>query len=74
MSYNPLCISDSVQVYEREGAVEDEQVVMEELAKIRRMVRQIWIMMIIVIAFVAVPVFLFGCSVIGVILFEFLPH
>lgn len=46
----------------------------EQLAEIRRLVRQIWIMMIIAIALVVVPMVLFGCSVLGVILFEFVPH
>ena len=41
---------------------------------IRRLVRQTWIMMIVLLVAVAVPTVLVGCMTAGVVLMEFLPH
>jgi hypothetical protein len=48
--------------------------VLQELHAIRRFVRQTWIMMIVLLVVVVVPTVFVGCSLLGVILMEFLPH
>jgi len=52
----------------------EEKELLEELRAIRHLVRQTWIMVIVLVAVVAVPAVLLGCSTVGVILMEFLPH
>jgi len=56
-----------------EGEMEEKEL-LEELRAIRHLVRQTWIMVIVLVAVVAVPAVLLGCSTVGVILMEFLPH
>ena len=41
---------------------------------IRHLVRQTWILVILLVAVVAVPAVLLGCMTAGVMLVEFLPH
>ena len=52
----------------------EEKDVLQELHAIRRFVRQTWIMMIALLVVVVVPTVFVGCSLLGVILMEFLPH
>ncbi|HUW15011.1 MAG TPA: hypothetical protein VM537_35160 [Anaerolineae bacterium] len=52
----------------------EEKELLEELRAIRHLVRQTWIMVIVLVAVVAVPALLLGCMTAGVILMEFLPH
>jgi len=52
----------------------EEKDVLQELQAIRRLVRQTWIMMIALLVVVVVPTVFVGCSLLGVILMEFLPH
>ena len=47
---------------------------LEELHAIRRFVRQTWIMMIVLLVVVVVPTVFVGCSLLGVVLVECLPH
>ena len=47
---------------------------LQELQAIRRFVRQTWIMMIVLLVVVAVPTVFVGCSLLGVVVIEFLPH
>jgi len=56
-----------------EGEMEEKEL-LEELSAIRHLVRQTWIMVIVLVAVVAVPAVLLGCMTAGVILMEFLPH
>ena len=56
-----------------EGEMEENKL-LEELKAIRHLVRQTWILVIVLVAVVAVPAVLLGCSTAGVILVEFLPH
>ena len=51
-----------------------EKGVLQELQAIPRFVRQTWIMMIVLLVVVVVPTVLVGCSLLGVVLMEFLPH
>jgi uncharacterized membrane protein len=44
----------------------EEKDVLQELQAIRRFVRQTWVMMIVLLVV--------GCSLLGVVLVEFLPH
>lgn len=52
----------------------EEKDVLQELQAIPRFVRQTWIMMIVLLVVVVVPTVLVGCSLLGVVLMEFLPH
>jgi hypothetical protein len=52
----------------------EEKELLEELRVICHLVRQTWIMVIVLVAVVAVPSVLFGCTMAGMILIEFLPH
>jgi hypothetical protein len=52
----------------------EEKELLEELRVIRHLVRQTWIMVIVLVAVVAVPSVLLGCTMAGMILIEFLPH
>ncbi len=56
------------------GKMAEQQVTIETLSEIRRFVRQIWVMVLILVILVAVPMICLGCSVIGLIGIEFLPH
>jgi hypothetical protein len=56
-----------------EGDMEEKEL-LEELRVIRHLVRQTWIMVIVLVAVVAVPSVLLGCTMAGMILIEFLPH
>jgi hypothetical protein len=58
---------------EEEGEMEENEL-LEELKAIRHLVRQTWILVIVLVAVVAVPAVLLGCMTAGVILMEFLPH
>jgi hypothetical protein len=59
--------------HREEGEMEEKEL-LEELRAIRHLVRQTWIMVIVLVAVVAVPTVLFGCTMAGMILIEFLPH
>jgi hypothetical protein len=52
----------------------EEKDVLQELQAMSRLVRQTWIMMIVLLVVVVVPAVLVGCMTAGVILMEFLPH
>jgi len=52
----------------------EEKELLEELQAIRRFVRQTWIMMIVLLVVVVVPTVLVRCSLLGVVLMQFLPH
>ena len=52
----------------------EENELLDELRAIRHLVRQTWILVIVLVAVVAVPAVLLGCMTPGVILVEFLPH
>ena len=50
----------------------EEKELLEELQAIRRLVRQTWIMMIVLLAVMVVPTVLVGCMTAGAMLMEFL--
>ena len=52
----------------------EEKDALQELQATRRLVRQTWIMMIVLLVVIVVPTVLVGCMTAGVILVEFLPH
>jgi aspartate/glutamate racemase len=52
----------------------EEKELLQELKAIRHLARQTWIMVIVLVAVVAVPAVLLGCTTVGMILLEFLPH
>ena len=52
----------------------EENELLKELSAIRRLVRQTWIMMIVLLIVVVVPTLLAGCMTVAVIAMELLPH
>ena len=56
-----------------EGEMEENEL-LEELRAIRHLVRQTWILVIVLVAVVAVPAVLLACMTAGVVLMAFLPH
>jgi len=52
----------------------EENELLEELRAIRHLVRQTWILVIVLVAVVAVPAVLLACMTAGVVLMAFLPH